>query len=320
MPQISVIVPVYNIKSYLDRCVQSLIKQSFDDYEIILVDDGSSDGSELLCDHYDSIYEKVKVIHKKNGGLSDARNCGLKYSKAKYVIFVDSDDYVDSNYVSYLFELVGKYNADVAVSGFIYEKHSRSNQSVVSRNEYCVNSELAFQKMCYGKEIPIMAWGKIMHRNLALKHLFPYGVLNEDVGTVYKLLLDANKVAIGNKATYHYVYRPTSILHSANDEKFFYGVRAAIEILNEVEKKKLKKNSKKAACGRILIESIGLLHRTSNNPKIYKKSCQLVRKALANNLIHILFNWNLSISRRMQIIIFLMSDSAYRNLYLLRKR
>lgn len=320
MTKVSVIVPVYNVKTYLKKCVESLVNQSFDDYEIMLIDDGSSDGSEKICDYYAKKYKKVNVLHKENGGLSDARNYGVKHSRSDYIVFVDSDDYVDKDYVGYLKSLIDKYHAELAVTGFSYVECSRDKYTICSKKEYCVDSESAFQKMCYGREIPIMAWGKMIKRTQLLKHPFPYGVLNEDVGTTYKIILDSSKIAIGDKPTYHYVNRDTSILHTSNGKKFFYGVEAANNIIYEVRKRKLSKKSEIAAVGRLMIESTGLLHRTAYNLDIYNESAQLVRRLLKGSLHKIIFNRELSLSRRCQTLIFTINDNLYRKLYVLKRR
>lgn len=320
MVRVSVIVPVYNVKEYLAKCIDSLINQSYSEYEIILVDDGSNDGSEMICDEYAQRNNKVKVFHKKNGGLSDARNYGIKHSESKYIIFVDSDDYVDSNYIEYLNTLISKYSADMAVTGFVYEKNDIETFHVASKREQCVNNEIAFQKMCYGNEIPIMAWGKIMKRDLLMEYPFPYGVLNEDVGTIYKIILNSEKIAVGCKATYHYVLRNSSILHSDNKKKFFYGVKASNEILREVKRREMSQDSLVAAYGRILIESIGLLHRTVSDLNVYKEASTLVKKSLKKKIYIILFDNNLSLSKRLQIFIFMISSNSYRIMYLLKKK
>ena len=121
MPEISVIVPVYKVEKYLKRCVNSILNQDFEDYEIILVDDGSPDGCPAICDEYAKLYAKISVIHKKNGGLSDARNIAVAQSKGEYIVFIDSDDYVDSNHLSSLWDAMVKNDADMSCSPPIIE-------------------------------------------------------------------------------------------------------------------------------------------------------------------------------------------------------
>lgn len=321
MVQVSVIVPVFNVEKYLVKCIESLINQSFSDYEIILVDDGSNDGSELICDKYAEKYKNVKVLHKENGGLSDARNYGINYSNSKYVIFVDSDDYVSPDYVEYLVKLKKKYNCDIAISGYISEKFSGVVKNIVnSRTEFLCLPKYAFQLVCYGRVVPIMAWAKIYNRQLLLKHPFPVGKLNEDVGTIYKLILASNKVAIGNRANYHYVQRPGSILHSDNKEKGFYGVVSAAKIV-KVAKEKLKDNeSVRAAYGRFIIESVGLLHRSSSDKNIYLDGANLIKRKYNSSIFSVFFIKGLTLSKRGQFILFYLSPKLYRIIYLCRKR
>ena len=111
-PVFSIIVPVYNVGLYLERCIESILKQSFDDYEVILVDDGSTDNSSAICDLYSELDPRVAVIHKTNGGLSDARNSGLKIAKGAYICFIDSDDYVNKNLLQTAFFYLTKYDVD----------------------------------------------------------------------------------------------------------------------------------------------------------------------------------------------------------------
>ncbi|MBB1080291.1 glycosyltransferase family 2 protein [Limosilactobacillus sp. STM2_1] len=318
---VSVIIPVYNVKKYLKKCVTSLVKQTYNKFEIILIDDGSTDGSGELCDTFAQRSNIIEVYHKKNGGLSDARNFGVKKAKYENIIFIDSDDYVDPDYVEYLVKLKRKYDSDLTISGYITESINGSvNNTVVSPIEITCSSKKAFQYLCYGKTIPIMAWGKLYSRQSLLKYPFPVGMLNEDVGTTYKLILNSGKVAIGNKASYHYIQRPGSILHSDNGEEFFYGVIAAAEIV-QVAKKRLKdRKSIFAAYGRFIIEAIGLLHRSSVNKSVYLRSTQLVKEKSNVNIFLMLFNNNLTISKRIQFIFFFLSPKLYRLVYLHSKR
>ena len=118
-PFFSIIIPVYNVEKYLDRCLESVLKQEFNDYEIILVDDGSTDTSSYICDSYKQS-EKVTVIHKDNGGLSSARNCGLDISKGEYIFFVDSDDYICPGTLKILYDNLSRTNVDVIKFNYIF--------------------------------------------------------------------------------------------------------------------------------------------------------------------------------------------------------
>ena len=112
---ISVVVPVYNVEKYIDKCINSIINQTYKNLEIILVDDGSPDNCGNICDEYAKKDNRIIVIHKENGGLSDARNTGIEVSKGKYITFIDSDDYISDNYVSFLYNLIIEYKADISI-------------------------------------------------------------------------------------------------------------------------------------------------------------------------------------------------------------
>ena len=114
---ISIVVPVYNVEKYLHKCVDSILNQTFQDFELILVNDGSTDGSATICETYAATNEKVRVIHKKNGGLSDARNVGIANAIGEYVTYIDSDDYISKEYLEVLQQLLISNNADIAVGG-----------------------------------------------------------------------------------------------------------------------------------------------------------------------------------------------------------
>ena len=119
MPEISIIVPIYNVEQYLKRCVDSILAQTFKDFELILVDDGSPDSCPFICDEYARIDSRIKVIHKANGGLSDARNAGLEMAMGNYIAFVDSDDWIASDTYEYLYELIKKNKADVVSGSYV---------------------------------------------------------------------------------------------------------------------------------------------------------------------------------------------------------
>lgn len=115
MPKISIIIPAYNVEKYLDKCMESILNQRFNDFEILLIDDGAKDSTPQICDKYASLDPRVKVYHKENGGLSDARNYGLDRMSGKYVTFIDSDDYVDLNYLGYMYDLLKEKKAQIAI-------------------------------------------------------------------------------------------------------------------------------------------------------------------------------------------------------------
>lgn len=211
MPKISIIVPVYNVEEYLSRCIDSILEQTFTDFELILIDDGSTDNSGKICDEYSKKDSKVKVIHKENGGLSSARNFGIDVASGKFLGFVDSDDYIEKDMYELLYEDICKINADIAICG-IYDKY----ENKCHRNKYpmqkCVlGSEQAFKLALEGKTIPVSAVNKLYKREIFKKKRFPVGKNYEDAFLIPELLINSNKVSYNPLPKYYYVHRENSI-------------------------------------------------------------------------------------------------------------
>ncbi len=211
---VSVIVPVYNTESYLERCLDSIIKQTYKMLDIILIDDGSTDRSSNICDIYAEKDVRVRVFHKSNKGLSDARNVGIELAKAPFICFVDSDDILHEKYVERLFELCDKYNADIAQCDFLcIDNESR----LLPLNTDCEIQELtgreALSEYCNGKnEVQYcVSWNKLYNRKLFNEIRFPVGKQHEDVFTSYKLFALANKVILTTEYMYYYRQRSDSI-------------------------------------------------------------------------------------------------------------
>lgn len=212
---ISVIVPVYKVEKYLDKCVQSILGQTYKNYELILVDDGSPDRCPEICDNYAKKYSNVRVLHKKNGGLSDARNSGTAIAKGEYITYIDSDDYVTDDYLESLWYLKEKYNAEIVVTGIqtFYECAEPSYKRNKGR-EYCCSGLKALECMLYQDKIDSSACAMLIPIDIASKNLFPIGKYHEDEFTTYKYYIEVNKVVISTKLQYFYLQRKGSIMHT----------------------------------------------------------------------------------------------------------
>ncbi len=210
---ISVIVPVYNVKPYLEKCVNSLLKQSYSNYEILLVDDGSTDDAGILCDKFAETSKKVTVIHKKNGGLSDARNVGIGHAKGMYVVFVDGDDFVSEHYLKTLINIVKENDAEIGICDIAHYYVDKNNKSAFkeSAETRVFNSDEAIECMLYQKDFLVTACAKIFPRKFFDDILFPVGMLFEDSAIMYKLFNKATRVAYNYSQIYAYVHRDDSI-------------------------------------------------------------------------------------------------------------
>ena len=206
MPKISIIVPVYNVEKYIDKCLRSLTQQTLQDIEIIIVNDGSLDNSvEIIEKYVKENPTKIKYYEKKNGGLSSARNYGLEYAIGDYIAFLDSDDYVDFNMYEEMYNLAKKENADMVECDFIWE-WEYGKKIFDKRREYKTKEEMM-------KKPRVVAWNKIYKREIINKYKirFPEGLIYEDMEFFYKLLPHLNRISYINKYFVHYTQREDSI-------------------------------------------------------------------------------------------------------------
>ena len=215
---VSVVVPVYNVEKYLSRCVDSILRQTYNNLQIILVDDGSNDKSAVICDEYAKKDTRILVIHKTNGGLSDARNVGIDNAKGDYICFIDSDDFVRETYVEGLLCVILEYNADIAVCLFEKGNGDRFNDVTEENHQNIIvlNNIEALNKL-YDDILNVnmvIACNKLYSKNLFNKIKFPVGKIHEDEFTTPKLLFEAKKIVIINKKDYYYFQSPNSIMRS----------------------------------------------------------------------------------------------------------
>lgn len=218
-PCISIVVPVYCVEQYLSRCLDSIIAQTYKNLDIILVDDGSTDSSDLICDEYQNEDKRIRTFHKENGGLSDARNYGIMKAKGSYITFIDSDDYVTPDYVEFLYNLISKNNYPMAVCS-LYTCFTNSNKIIDNGNGTIaeLSGKECIQKMCYHQLVDTCAYAKLYDIRLFKNVRFPVGKIFEDIGTVYKLFAQCNKIVCGFQPKYYYMIRPNSIVTSSFSE------------------------------------------------------------------------------------------------------
>ena len=211
---VSIIIPVYNVQDYLARCVDSVLTQTYTDLEIILVDDGSIDISGDICDEYALHDARVRVIHKENGGLSDARNAGLDVVRGNYVAFIDADDYVHPSFLELLLKTINETGAQIAVSTWQELKDGDKPRKVKTKRPRCtiLTQEEAISSVFYQKKLNHSACSRIFETHLFNNLRFPEGMLYEDLAIIYPLLCKVEKVALINTPMYYYMHRQGSII------------------------------------------------------------------------------------------------------------
>lgn len=239
----SIIVPIYNVEEYLDRCVKSLVEQTYNDIEIILVDDDSPDSCPQICDMYEHMDSRIHVVHKENGGLSDARNAGLKIARGEYIIFVDADDYIDvdtcERLVRYTEEGIDIIIADAVVEGGKVDLNHIEEKEILNGKQYLLNAYKA-------NKAPMAAWLNIYKRLFLIENniYFKKGILHEDEEFTPRAFLGANKVIVTGQSFYHYIIRENSITTQKDKRKnaddLYSTCIELLEIYQHIENQELR--------------------------------------------------------------------------------
>lgn len=227
---ISIIVPAYNISDYIERCVESLVNQTYRDIEIILVDDGSTDSTGEVCDKLGNRDDRIRVIHKSNGGLSDARNAGIDIAKGEYIAFVDGDDYVELDAYE---KMVSHMDEDVSfvVGGYVITGIHGDESRLVSPKVLKMTKEEAFFNLFIGEGyISQSSWNKLFRRELFLDNRFKYGIFNEDMEILPRLIDKSDKIVVIDSIMYHYIKKEGSITTSKFSRKRYEAHRVEQDI------------------------------------------------------------------------------------------
>lgn len=297
---ISVIIPIYKVEEYLDECISSIVNQTFSNLEIILVDDGSPDKCPEMCDNWAKKDSRIKVIHKSNRGLSDARNAGLEVASGKYISFVDSDDWIDTHMYEILYKHIKEENADICACGIMacYPNHKQplNTKCVVGHPEEILS--MLYDNTAY----PVSAWNKLYKREMWQDFYFPVGKICEDAFTTYLLIDKADKIVQISEPLYNYRIRSNSIMTSEFSKKKM-DEEEAWRVNYEYMKEKYPSIKKKSfdfylQKVNILIHTIPLEKR-----KDFVDEYNYLYKILKKNLFYILFMSNLNIKSRIKILL-----------------
>lgn len=291
MKLVSIVIPVYNVEQYLKRCLDSIINQTYQTLEIILINDGSTDNSGSICDAYQKKDSRIVVIHKENGGLSDARNRGIDIATGEYITFVDSDDFVSLDYVEVLVQLLEKCNADTAVCMFQkFEKENEINPKDTSKKELIFTGYDAVKDLCYQKHIPNSAWAKLYKTSLFAGIRYPVGRLYEDLGTTYRLLLRSKKVIYNTSVKYYYFQRRDSIMHYSFSTKNMDRVLMSEQLFGDI--KDISTELKKAAMCRMFLSNVQVLRELPLDNDDFSKEREMIVTNIKQQRNTVLFDHN----------------------------
>lgn len=278
-PLISIVLPVYNIRKYLDKCFESLIKQTYQNIEIVFVDDGATDGSGEILDSYVDKDPRVVVYHKINGGLSDARNYGTLKAKGEYITYVDPDDYIDADYVEYLFELVRKFKTKMSICQHrVLYQSGKVKECAVQLADVKMTSEEWLKGFLYNDINDTSAYCKLIHRDLLDGIAFPKGKIFEDLATMYRFIIRAENVAVGYQSKYNYIFHVNSISNSKFNEKYFDYSKITDDVVDEIVKRfpNLLEPSTAKRC-RARFSVLNLMINTDSDYDYPEKRMELVR-------------------------------------------
>lgn len=214
MAEITIVVPVYNVEKYVAKCIDSLLAQTFTDLEILLVNDGSTDGSAKICEEYARKDSRIKVIHQENQGLSAARNTGIEHASGKFLGFIDSDDYIDEDMYEVLYNQLQENQADISVCG-IYNEYADVVRRACPTDEFMVVSQKeAMRLVLEANKISVNAVNKLYKKEIFQELRYPVGKLSEDAHVILEILLQAKTIVISTVPKYHYIHRGNSITTS----------------------------------------------------------------------------------------------------------
>ena len=276
---VTIVVPIYNVEKYLKKCIESILNQTYKNLEIILVDDGSTDKCGKICDEYSLKDSRIKIIHKKNGGLSEARNYGIENANGNYITFIDSDDYLDGEFIENILKIALETKADLVISGLknVYEKQK---DVCADNNKYYakLSKEETYYKVLTQKDIDVTANAKLYKKEIFETIRYPVGELYEDIKIIDKIIEKANTIVYTKYKGYFYLQRTGSIMYSAISKEKFVLIETMENLLMFIEKKYPK--IKNAAVRRYVYCNYHILGRAILDNNYYD-----ICKSLRNNIL-----------------------------------
>lgn len=274
--KVSIVVPVYKVEKYIGVCINSLIKQTYKNLEIILVDDGSPDNSGAICDRFAEADSRITVIHKENGGVSQARNAALEIMTGNYVTFVDGDDYVAENFIECMYNALINNDADISTCGHFRVEFGGEIKSIYSLSDdpddvICKTGIESLTDMFYGKTCSASSGSKLYKKQFFDELKFPGYVMGEDTYIVYHAFSKAKIVAHTNKPLYYYVQHSSSVTNKKADYIKFYDYVRLYDYILSVDKNLDNNNYFLALANRLIENNFWVYMKLRNEPKKYKE-------------------------------------------------
>lgn len=271
---ISVIVPIYKVEKYLNNCLDSVLSQDYKNLEIILIDDGSPDNCGKICDSYALKDDRIIVIHKDNGGLSDARNAGLIKASGNYVTFIDSDDILNRKYISRLYELLINSEADISTCDLARISNLSELTEIKDVKVKVFDNISAIKETLYQRTIDNSACAKLYKKYLFDDIKYPKNKYFEDLDTTYKVFFKADKIVATNEKLYYYIQREGSILHKVNDRV----ISDLISVINDLNSNLNEYKELESAVLARTINAHFYIIRNSDNKELMKISKDFIVK------------------------------------------
>lgn len=293
MHKVSIVIPAYNASSVIEKCVQSILKQTYAFFEIIIINDGSSDNTLDICRKMSSIDDRIKIVDKVNSGVSDSRNIGIKQASGKYIMFIDADDYIDKDMLDKMINIFKENNdVDMVVSGYFKEY---KNKTIIKTNCKKVVNGIEFKKMIINDDIIPALWGKLYKTSIVKKYLLNKSLrMAEDFDYLMKLSEELSNVQLLSESYYHYVQSDGSVTSNCSLDKFEDEINTVNHYLNK-EKKLYKQLSIKYL--KDLLIAV-FRYKNSNRNEIYK----YIKKIKEYSILCV-FNKNIKIKEKIKFIL-----------------
>lgn len=313
MDKVSIIVPVYNVEDCLSYCVDSLRQQTYKNIEIILVDDGSTDHSGEICDQYAREDDRIKVLHIENGGLSNARNTGVKESSTDWIVFIDSDDYYDHRAIEYLVKLRDKYRVDLVATPVIEVRNYENSDFLGDfREKYSgkLDRRTALEQMFYGNYVGTHSGGKLYKKEILLRFPYPNGMLYEDLSLAYEHIASCENIAVSALNLYKYYRRPGSIVNSKYSDRLLDFYKAMEWNRSYIERDYPNdKEMRRALNVRYVFNGLHIVHAMLSS-EMYS-DVNKIRKEYTRYFNDIIPNPNITGKNKLKYLLFLCSSKLY---------